>query len=41
VESRERMKQAVASRWAGKSDLSDITVLNPGESRGIVPMKRR
>ena len=32
MESWERMKQAVAGRWTGKSDKTGITVLNPSES---------
>lgn len=41
VESWERMKQAVAGRWTGKPGKTDITVLNPSESRGMVPMKQK
>lgn len=41
MESWERMKQAVADRWTGKPDKTGITVLNPSESRGMVPMKQK
>ena len=41
MESWERMKQAVAGRWTGKPDKTGITVLNPSESRGMVPKKQK
>ena len=41
MESWERMKQAVAGRWAGKPGKIGITALNLSESRGMVPMKQK
>lgn len=32
--------KSLQARWTGKPDKTGITVLNPSESRGIVPMKR-
>ena len=41
MESWERMKKAVAGRWTGKPGKTGTTVLNPSESRGMVPMKQK